>query len=123
MRHDVHTPLRLLAALAPAPPPLRLVAALVAALALALAADVAQAAPDKAPAHAAAKQDSGPMEYSQLLRAIGARTIRSAEVDDARSSMRVTLSSGEEREVSFPIGADKLIDRLAASGARVTLVR
>ena len=63
------------------------------------------------------------MQYSELLRAIESGSIRSAEVDDASSRMRVTLRSGETRDVSYPIGADKLIDRLAASGAAVELVR
>jgi cell division protease FtsH len=104
---------------------LRLVLALAAALAVvAFDAGVASATPvvgEPAKQAAATKDDA--MQYSELLRAIESGAIRSAEVDDARAHMRVTLRSGQKRDVTYPVGADRLIDRLAASGASVELVR
>src|SRR5918994_607815 len=76
-----------------------------------------------APQAAAASRDGEPMQYSELLRALAAGTIRTAEVDDAASRMEVTLANGDTREVSYPLEADGLIDRLAASGATVRVAR
>ena len=101
---------------------LALCASLVLAFGAAPAFAVPSAGEPDAKVRAEAKRD-GTMHYSELLAAIEAGTIREAEVDDATSSMRVTLRSGAEREVSYPLGAEDVIDRLAASGASVKLVR
>jgi cell division protease FtsH len=100
-----------------------LVASLLAALAAAapaLALPSAQAADGKARAAALA---DGKLEYSELLRAIDSGAIREAEVDDATSRMRVTFRNGSTGEVTYPAGAETLVDRLAASGAKVRVVR
>ena len=94
--------------------------------ALALVPGVAHAVPSEGERRvesSAAAQDGTTMQYSELLRAIDGRTIREAEVDDATSRMRVTLDSGAVREVTYPLGADDVIDRVAASGAAVKLER
>jgi cell division protease FtsH len=97
-----------------------------AALALALGAGAASARPlPGTGVHESAPEsrDGEPMEYSELLRALAAGTIREAEVDDATSSMEVTLANGDVRKVSYPLDAEGLIDRLAESGAAVRVAR
>jgi cell division protease FtsH len=92
-------------------------------LALSLSLTLSAAAALAAPAAAPVTQTTGnDFTYSDLLAAIKAKQVVSAHVNDLTNKIQVELRDGRKLSTDYPSGDSVILQRLAASGAQVTVV-